>query len=159
MDRGVQRRLLVVPFNRTIPMQNRIENIGRRIAEEEADLLLAWAVDGASRLVRNRNFTIPSSCKQALVDWLFGADPVLAWLDECTKASPVGGGQPVVRTSAAYAHFHTWALAEGFQRDKLPAINGFTQRVKANAVGIEYSRTKKDGRHFAGLAILDSIPF
>src|SRR5439155_11136313 len=48
MDRGVQRRLLVIPFNRTMPMEDRIENIGRRIDEEEGDLLLAWAVDGAS---------------------------------------------------------------------------------------------------------------
>ncbi len=59
MDRGVQRRLLVVPFNRTIPIEQRIENIGRRIAKEEADLLLAWAVEGASRPIRQRNFTGP----------------------------------------------------------------------------------------------------
>ncbi len=38
MDRGVQRRVMVVTFNRIIPMEERIEAIGRRIAEEEADL-------------------------------------------------------------------------------------------------------------------------
>jgi phage/plasmid-associated DNA primase len=47
MDRGVQRRLLVIPFNRMIPTQERVEQIGQRIAEEEADLLLVWAVDGS----------------------------------------------------------------------------------------------------------------
>ena len=35
MDRGVQRRLLVVQFNRMIPTEERVERIGQRIAEEE----------------------------------------------------------------------------------------------------------------------------
>ena len=54
MDRGVQRRLLVLTFNRTIPAEQRVERIGQRISEEEADLLLAWAVAGASQLIRQR---------------------------------------------------------------------------------------------------------
>ncbi len=157
MDRGVQRRLLVIPFNRTIPIEERVENIGRRIAEEEADLLLAWAVYGASRLVRQRNFSIPASCKQALADWIFGADPVLAWLDECVEIRPVIDGQPTIATRAAYEQFHDWAVAEGFKHDKLPAINGFVQRVQANARGIEHRRSKT-GRLFVGLAIVRRAP-
>src|SRR5262249_28376047 len=66
MDRGVQRRLLVIPFNRTIPEEERIENIGSRISEEEADMLLTWAVAGASSLIRNRGFSTPPSSKSAL---------------------------------------------------------------------------------------------
>jgi P4 family phage/plasmid primase-like protien len=157
IDRGVQRRLLVIPFNRTIPEQDRIENIGRRIAAEESDLLLAWAVDGASRLIRNRNFDIPASCKQALNDWIYGADPVLAWIDERIE---VADGE-VLKTSTAYANFRDWAQAEGYQRDKLPAINGFTQRVMANVKGVEKGRNKKHGRHFVGVRLrgTDRIPF
>lgn len=75
MDRGVQRRLLVITFNRTIPEEERIEGIGRRIAEEEADILMLWAVAGASRLIRQRGFSVPPSSKSALRDWLLGADP------------------------------------------------------------------------------------
>jgi P4 family phage/plasmid primase-like protien len=151
MDRGIQRRLLVVPFNRTIPVDQRIENIGRRIAEEEADLLLAFAVDGASRLIRQRNFTVPPSCKQALSDWLYGADPVLAWLDECVEVRD----QSEIPTREAYEEFRSWAVSEGFRTDKLPAINGFVQRVVANATGIEHRRTAKR-RLFVGLGIKSS---
>ncbi len=155
MDRGVQRRVLVVTFNRIIPMEERIEAIGRRIAEEEADLLLAWAVDGASRLMRQRNFTIPPSSRVALTDWILGADPVLAWLDECVEIKPIFDGQPAITTRAAYEKFREWAIAEGFKNDKLPAINGFVQRMQANATGVEYKRTK-DGRMFIGMAIRDT---
>ena len=133
IDRGVRRRLLVITFNRVIPEKDRIENIGRRIAEDEADLLLAWAVEGASRLIRNHNFTIPKSCEQPLIDWIYDADPVLAWLEQCTEVTATLDDQRRVRTNVAYSNFSNWAMAEGFNRDKLPAINGFTQRVRANA--------------------------
>jgi phage/plasmid-associated DNA primase len=81
MDRGVQRRLLVVTFNRVIPVGERVERIGLRVGEEEPDLLLAWAVAGAARLIRQKGFTVPNSSALALRDWLFGADPVLAWTE------------------------------------------------------------------------------
>jgi phage/plasmid-associated DNA primase len=153
LDRGVQRRLLVVPFNRTIPIEERIENIGRRIAIEEADLLLACAVEGAARLIRQRNFTMPASCKQALADWILGADPVLAWLAECTEVRPIVHGYPALATRTAFERFRTWAITEGFKADKLPAINGFVQRVQANVPGIEHKRTKS-GRLFLGLVVV-----
>lgn len=149
MDRGVQRRLLVITFNRIIPIEERVEAIGRRIAAEEADHLLAWAVEGASRLIRQRNFTIPPSSKVALIDWILGADPVLAWLDECAEVKP---HYPAIATRYAYDQFQNWAVTEGFNRDKLPAINGFVQRVLANAAGVETKRTNA-GRVFLGLAL------
>jgi P4 family phage/plasmid primase-like protien len=155
IDRGVQRRLLVVPFNRSIPKVERIENIGQRIAREEADLLLAWVVAGAARLVAHRNFSIPASCDQALTEWLFGADPVLAWIDECTQVVPFTAGDPHLATRSAYNAFHNWATAEGFKADKLPAINGFVQRIQANVSGIGYKRTST-GRVFMGLRIRSS---
>jgi P4 family phage/plasmid primase-like protien len=148
MDRGVQRRLLVIPFNRVIPPDQRLEDIGQRIARDEADLLLAWAVDGASRLIRRHRFAVPASCRQALLDWIFSADAVLAWIQECVTVED--GCSPVV-TRAAYAEFRKWAAAEGFKQ--LPAINGFVQRVMAGARGVEHRRTGKAGRQFLNMRI------
>ena len=133
------RRLLVVQFTRIIPTEERVEAIGRRIAAEEADLLLAWAVNGATRLMQNRGFSIPDSSKVALADWLYGADPVLAWLDERVETRPVVGDQPKVRTSYAHEQFHSWALAEGFKRETLPAStassNGSKPTPPASSTG------------------------
>ena len=86
MDRGVQRRLLPLTFNRVIPKEQRIENIGLRIAEEEPDLLLAFAVAGAQRLIRQRDFTIPASSREALQQWLYRDNPVLAWVERRVEA-------------------------------------------------------------------------
>lgn len=150
-DRGVQRRLLVLTFNRTIPEAERIEHIGARIADEEADLLLAFAVEGASRLIVNRQFTEPESSKAALRDWIFGADPVLAWIDACAT---VAIGEKLLPKQEAYEHFRSWARREGFNEPRLPAINNFVIRVKAHDTRIGETRNKKDGRCFVNLQIV-----
>jgi hypothetical protein len=65
--------------------------------------------------------------------------------------------EPNVRTSYAHDQFHAWALAEGFKRETLPAINGFVQRIKANAAGIEYRRAQ-EGRFFLGMIVHHFTP-
>jgi putative DNA primase/helicase len=82
MDRGVLRRLMPIVFNRTIPEAERVPGIGQRVAEEELDLLLAWAVEGASRLLKRGRFPELASSKAALAEWAQSADPVLGWLEE-----------------------------------------------------------------------------
>ncbi|MEO9298783.1 DNA primase family protein [Devosia alba] len=152
MDRGVQRRLLVISFNRVIPAEERIEAIGQRIGLEEPDLLLGWAIDGATRLLRQKQFTTPSSSKSAMNDWLFGADPVLAWLSERVRSRQIVDQRPRIATRHAYERFREWALAEGFSDRTLPSINAFVQRITANAIGIEYRRFR-DGRFFVGMSV------
>lgn len=152
MDRGVQRRLLVISFNRVIPNEERVEAIGQRIGLEEPDLLLSWAVEGASRLIRQKGFTVPDTSKTAMNDRLFGADPVLAWLAERVRSRQIVGQEPRIATRVAYDRFKEWALTEGFAERTLPSINAFVQRITANATGIEYRRFR-DGRFFVGMLL------
>jgi P4 family phage/plasmid primase-like protien len=148
MDRGVQRRLLVLTFNRTIPESERIENIGQFIAKNEIDLLLRWAVNGAQRLLKQRGFTEPKSSKIALREWVYGADPVLAWLDQAVVLDP----SAKIRTSDAYTTFKKWAVAEGYRENSLPVINNFSTRTQGSGRGVTSKRTNK-GSLLIGLAI------
>lgn len=140
MDRGVQRRLLVIPFSRSIPLDERIEKIGQRIAAEEADLLLAWAIAGASRAVRQRSYTIPSSCHDTLRDWLFSSDMVAAWLAECTDQVDLPN-EPGLPCKQAYQHFASWCSREGYRSDRIPPINVFSQRVRSQVKSTQAPRT------------------
>jgi P4 family phage/plasmid primase-like protien len=151
MDRGVQRRLLVIPFDRTIPPDERIEHIGQRIVEEEMNLLLDWAVGGAARLIKRRYFSEPSSCKQALREWILGADPVLAWLEEGVTIV-LGEYAPEVTVAEAFKHFFAWATGEGYAEATLPRINNFSQRVLAADKGITRGRSG-NRRYFVGLRL------
>lgn len=130
MDRGVMRRLSMLTFHRTIPAAERIEHIGQRIGREEADLLLDFAVEGASRLIARGFYDEPPSSQRAVREWALGADPVQAWLQ---AVNVTGDPQHRVKTSEAYQHFKNWAGAEGYRSDVLPAVNQFTQRVEAQS--------------------------
>ena len=113
MDRGVRRRLMVLCCNRVIPVDERIDHIGLRIGREESDLLLDWAVRGASRVIARQAFTEPSSSAEALRDWMLSSDPVLGWLDsEAVRFAMTVG--PEVRTKIAYSYFRQWAIEEGY---------------------------------------------
>src|SRR5580704_8801320 len=155
MDRGVQRRLLVIPFNHVIPKAERVERIGQIIGEEEADVLLAWTVEGASRLIRQRDFTVPPSSKKVLEGWLSIADPVVAWAEVyVTAVDPQSAewGEARMKSSKAYDHFKHFACEEGFNKDRLPALSGFVQRLTAHRPTIKIKHTNS-GNWLAGIKI------
>lgn len=154
IDRGVQRRLLLVIFGRVIPAEEQIENIGCRIAEEEPDLLLAFAVAGACRLTQNRGFTIPPSSKSGLRDWLHAADPVRAWVWVKVTVIKDNPERHWVTSQWAHKQFTEWARNEGFRGETLPAINGFVQRLLAHAPGVR-TRHKMTGNRLEGIKIGD----
>ena len=153
LDRGLQRRLVVVRFNRSIPEDEIIPDIAERIRRDELHLLLQFAVAGAQRLIRNKTYTIPASSRDALQNWLM-LDPVNEWLAGQTVKSddePVGGWHT---TGKLYAAFKAWALDEGHSERFLPPVNTFSQRLKASGVQISRRSTGSIavGVRLAGLA-------
>ena len=152
-----RRRLMVLPLNRVIPREERVERIGQRIGEEEPDLLLDWAVRGATRVIAGRAFTIAPSSAAALLEWIYSSDAVLAWL-ECDEVEYAKGNFiPETLVGVAYRKFSHWATKQGFDDRRLPAVNGFSQRVEAAGKGITKKRLG-DGPRFVGLGCLGPDP-
>jgi phage/plasmid-associated DNA primase len=138
--------LMPIVFNRTIPDEERIQNIGQRIVSEELDLVLAWAVRGAARLLERRHFPELVSSREALKDWAQGADPVLGWIEDRVTTVPlavVGKGPPRMTSRDAYEDFKSWAVSEGYSQNALPNVNTFVQRLRAavTSMGINYKRS------------------
>jgi phage/plasmid-associated DNA primase len=156
IDRGVSRRILLVLLNRVIPLEERVEHIGLRIAKEEADILLAWAVGGAQSLIRQRDFTVPPSSEKGLRRWLYTADPVLAWT--LARVRPLADHLSAddrttwKKSGDAHSLFTAWALDNGFRKDMLPAVNGFVQRLEAHVPAARVKHTKT-GNWIAGVTI------
>ena len=151
IDRGVRRRLMVIEFNRTIPPSERIAEIGQRIATEELDLLLDFAVEGASRLMRQRKFSELPSSDDAVRKWVLHTDPVEAWLEDCVTCV-TGTDAPRVATKYAYDHFREWCGNNGYTM--VPPINKFSERVETAGKGIGKVRDAK-GRYFVGMSLSD----
>jgi phage/plasmid-associated DNA primase len=152
IDRGVRRRLRVVQFNRTIPDEERVEDIGRRVASEEPDILLAWIVTAATRLIRQREFTAPSSGDSAMRTWL-DQDPVVSWANARIEP-PVPGYEREIKSRDAYAQFRAWAIDEGFKEADITPIQGFAQRLREHIPTITVKH-RKSGNYLVGLTILN----
>lgn len=150
VDRGVRARLLPIAFNRSIPRAEQEEGIGQRIAREEAALLLAWAVEGARRVVPRGAYAVPDSCRDALAAWAQGADPVLDWLAEAVKVDPSATG--VVGAAELFNAFREWARADGHSDRHLPGPREFGSRLEAQP-GVARARTEH-ARGFRGLRLV-----
>ena len=154
MDRGVQRRLLVVPFNRVIPKEEKIENIGRHIPEEEMDLLLAWAVEGALDLMNNRGFTTTDASARNLQDWLEESDSVQGWVAECVEI--LNDEKASLKTSYAYKCYQEWGKEQGIKSEQMVGLKNFVRRM-ASIEGIHHKRIPA-GRIFEGVNLTHDAP-
>jgi hypothetical protein len=130
LDRGLQRRLVVLTFTRPIPKSEVIADIADRIKRDEMDLLLGFAIAGALRLVRNKAYTEPLSSADALRGWLM-MDPIHDWFDATVKSceDEPRSGWPSVK--ALFIDFKAWAIDQGHSERNLPTINNFSQRLRS----------------------------
>jgi phage/plasmid-associated DNA primase len=154
----IQKRTLPLTFNRIIPKEERNDLLDRFPRKHPTEYL-AFAVDGASRWLRNgKSFTVPASSKAALAKWVKDEDPVLGWVDE-RVAPPLGvvdEKPPFLTCRDAYQDFLGWALTAGWDiRDRaFPKQKGFVERLKIalRGQGILYTRNKS-ARGFSRLRL------
>lgn len=138
LDRGLQRRLVVLRFNRPIPEKEIMPDILDRIQRDELDLLLGFAIAGAQRLFRKQAYTIPASSAAALKDWLL-LDPVNEWFAERIVSATEKPSNGWPRSIDLYEDFKLWARDNGHSERYLPPVNTFGQRLKAMP-GVELRR-------------------
>ena len=82
VDAGVERRMLVIPFTKTIPEEKRIDDLEELIAAKEASSLVSAAILAGGKAYQRGTFNIPASCKAATEQWFKDSDPVREWYAE-----------------------------------------------------------------------------
>ena len=149
MDEGVVRRLAILEFNRTIPEEERIPRIGQRIAAEEGDNLLAWAIEGASRVIQRGGLIPLDSSRDAVREWAHTSDIVQGWLAE--RCAYVQG--PPIATAQFHDDFQRWASLNGYNERTTPKAAAFSKRVIAASQG-KVEAVRADGhRALTGLQL------
>lgn len=71
-DRAALRRIELIEFNKTIPEEDRIPNLDKKIIEKELEGILKWAVEGYRRLIEQGGFTASHSeekTEEILMKW------------------------------------------------------------------------------------------
>lgn len=138
VDGGVVRRLLPIDFAHVVPEKERNEELPELIVRDEADLLLDFAVNGACRLMQQRDFTVPPSSRELLQRWLIEADPVHGWAHERVE---VIEGEHLVSISTLYRDFVDWCLGQGMRRDFLPTAVSFGKRLRSVLPKLQFHRS------------------
>jgi putative DNA primase/helicase len=76
------RRLLVIKFGVTIPVEERDPNLAQKIIATDLPGIFNWVLDGLKRLLLNQGFTYSASINSAVSDYRQQSDTVFLYMDE-----------------------------------------------------------------------------
>ncbi|BDD92414.1 hypothetical protein PanNE5_18540 [Pandoraea sp. NE5] len=136
---GMWRRMCLVPFDVTIPANNRDVTLLEKLKYEGSGIL-NWALEGLRKYQKD-GLAIPQTINAATAAYRDEEDIIGEWLgDHCDK-----GASMTVKKDQAYRAYHAWALKNGYR----PLTKGrFTRRLRDKGF-----RPLPDKRTIGGLAL------
>ncbi|KAF1075958.1 phage/plasmid primase, P4 family [Methanogenium sp. MK-MG] len=150
-DEGIRRRPVLVPFNYTIPKDDRIPDYDKQLLDEGSGIL-NWCLDGLKRYQARGRLDRPEIITAATESYLRDNDPVGAFLDEMYIIDPQAKGEEYrVRRKDVSDRFTQWCKDEGWE-EVLP--RKFAQRLRAS--GIQDGVKISGGRSWQGLKLAES---
>jgi putative DNA primase/helicase len=151
---GLWRRMIVLPFNVTIPVERQDPLLRERL-KGELPGILRWALEGRRRFLSRGRFEIPGTCAALLSDYKRDSNPASAFLEDTCE--PKGDG--TVLCGVLYQAYSAWCRTNG-HTDVLDAKQ-FGKEVKKAFPTLERVRvTAGKGRPWAyrGLTHVPSSP-
>ena len=123
-------------------------------------MLLAFAVAGASRLLRQKGFTEPLSSQAELQDWFTSGDPVAAFVQAQVRPRKSADYLPGTKdrgmpSADVFAQFERWAKGAGYRTNL--QITGFVPRLRAAAPYIQKGRGSATNRLRGFIIIADPL--
>ena len=140
------RRLLIVPFTRTVPEDRRDKTLGDKFrSPEERAGILAWMVRGCLEWQR-AGLRPPASVRAAVAEYRAAEDRLAPFLEECTGESKVGQ----VPAGELYAKYKEWAEGAG---ERPMSKRSFGLRLEEK--GFKPGRTTRGARAWDGIFLVD----
>jgi len=146
---GFWRRQIVIMFNRIFKPEEQDPQLASYLAANEMPGIAAWAAMGAERILAQNAYTLPPSDAEARAQWRQEADPVAAFLADCTE--------PAVRESdwtpagALYATFQGWLKDNGH---RIMSSTAFGRRLRGARVQKD---TRREGNYY-GVRLTIPLP-
>lgn len=146
MDRGIWRRLIVIPFNAIISGDSDIKNYATYLQKYAGQYVLKWIIEGARKAIKeNYHFKRPKCVEDAINKYRSDNDWLTHFLDECCE---VGDGLRE-KSGAFYSSYRAYCARNGdFTRSTTEFYNALEQR--------DFTRIKKkDGNFILGVRLVD----
>jgi putative DNA primase/helicase len=116
-DEGIWRRIKVVPFTVTIPLEQQDKALSRRIIDEELAGVLAWAVAGVLEW-QQAGMQEPAVVRDYGNEYRKRSDLIGEWLDQETEAADA-----VVTTGELYASYKQWCEECGLKAMSVQSLS------------------------------------
>lgn len=127
------RRLIIVPFETTIPEAEQDPDLSKKIIESELSGIFNWVLEGLDRLLKQRNFTECEIVKKQVDEYKIQSDPVSLFLNE---KGYIKSGIEFEYLDSLYKDFITFCAADNC---KVLTKSGFSSRLEA----LEYIKERK----------------
>jgi putative DNA primase/helicase len=147
VDEAIRRRLHLIPFNVTIPAEQRDPQLFDRLKSEWGGIL-QWAIDGCLEW-QQIGLAPPAAVRDATAAYLAAEDAIANWIDDRCERDPHGK----CKRSALFENWKGWALSAGEPPGRQ---REFFETLESR--GFKPSRGHGGYRLFLGLALKPDDP-
>ncbi len=137
---GFYRRLLIIPFNQTIPDHEQDRDLHKKILSDKAGVL-NWIIDGAKEVIKNRDIFISAECEQFKKQFIKETDSVAMFEEQSILENPFCTGY-FKKVSDSYGDYKSFCNDAGY---KPLGRNNFAKRMEV--LGF------KKGKHETGMVL------
>jgi putative DNA primase/helicase len=141
------RRFLIVPYNFTIPEEERDPELHTKIISTELSGILNWVIIGLERLLQNRKFTESQISNDALEQYKNETNIVKLFLDD---EGYTPDDTSFMSTKILYSRYSEWCHLNGFKRATSVVFG-----KDIAALGFESYRTSRE-RGYRAKQVLDA---
>jgi putative DNA primase/helicase len=146
VDEAIRRRMNLIPFTVTIPLEERDEKLSEKLKSEWPGIL-AWMIEGCLEW-QGEGLAQPEAVRNATDQYLAAEDAIALWLDECCTQH----GNDSAASSALFLSWRTWAERAG---EFVGNQKRFTQALEDRGFVRKHART---GARFLRLAVKPQEP-
>jgi putative DNA primase/helicase len=129
------RRFLIIPFDVTIPENERDSELPQKIINNELSGVFNWVLSGLKRILENKKFSKSDQVNQALESYKKHSDSIKMFLDDNSYVIDANELKPL---KELYTEFKTYCLECGY---RVTSINTFSDRLKK---GLGFQAIRKD---------------
>lgn len=108
---GFFRRLVIIPFNKTIPKERQDKDLHKKILQDKAGVL-NWIIKGAKRVLENRDIFISDECGRTVLKLQRESDNVYQFLKD-SKIERDENGRYLLKV--LYKEYREYCFENGFK--------------------------------------------
>ena len=129
------RRFIIIPFEVTIPENERDSELPQKIINNELAGVFNWTLEGLKRLLENKKFTHSDKVKDAIDSYKKHSDSVKMFLDDNDYISDTNDTKPL---KELYSEYKNYCLECGY---RVTSINTFSDRLTK---GLNFETVRKN---------------